>query len=70
MVKKRGLTNSENGSETGLNCPISDDDMIQVNQATKYPNETTTAAKRKSVCAEEESMDDTLFAAQVSVGQG
>ena len=30
MVKKRGLANSENGSETGLNCPISDDDMIQV----------------------------------------
>ena len=30
VVKKRGLANSENGSETGLNCPISDDDMIQV----------------------------------------
>jgi len=67
VVKKRGLANSENGSETGLNCPISDDDMIQVNQA-KYANETSVAPvnKRKSVCLEDESIEDPLFAAQVS----
>ena len=48
--------------------------MLQVNQAvaTKYHSSTNnneTTAKRKSVCVEEESLEDALFAAQVS-GQG
>ena len=40
---------------------------FQVNQA-KYANETSVAPvnKRKSVCLEDESIEDPLFAAQVS----
>ena len=40
---------------------------FQVNQA-KYANETSVApvSKRKSVCLEDESIEDPLFAAQVS----
>ena len=48
IVKKKGLPNSENGSETGLNCPISDEDMMQVKT-----NQDGTS-KRKSVCMNED----------------
>ncbi len=55
VVKKRETSSSENGSETGLNCPISDDDMIQVPQQTRYPQDT--ANKRKSMVVEPDEPD-------------
>ena len=69
------MNDVDNNDDFYLRCsPISDDDMLQVNQAvaTKYHSSTNnneTTAKRKSVCVEEESLEDALFAAQVS-GQG
>ena len=51
IVRKKGLPNSENGSETGLNCPISDEDMMQVKSSQQNEHGTS---KRKSVCLEEE----------------
>ena len=78
VVKRRVLPNSENGSETGLNCPISDEDMMQVNNNNKGslqvpPPQAVVALpiapeKRKSVIGQDEdSMDETQYAAQVYV---
>lgn len=64
VVKRRVLPNSENGSETGLNCPISDEDMMQVNQG-KSNQVGAQVEKRKSMCQDEDSIDETMYTAQV-----
>ena len=62
---------------SGLNCPISDEDMMQVNQ-NKTNNNTTgilglnsgagvDPLKRKSTgCQDEDSMNEVVYAAQVN----
>lgn len=70
VVKKRVIPNSENGSETGLNCPISDEDMMQVSKQNSngaLASSAEPAGKRKSMCLDEESIDETLYAAQESL---
>ena len=72
VVKRKGLPNSENGSETGLNCPISDEDMMQVNNQGKSNQADATSSKRKSMCQtmtsnDEDSIDEAFYAAQVCI---
>ena len=57
--------------ETGLNCPISDEDMMQVNQGKPSQNpagilgNVADPLKRKSGCQDEDSINEVLYAAQV-----
>jgi hypothetical protein len=62
VVKRRESSSSESSSETGLNCPISDDDMVQVN---KFPTTDGLggSSKRKGI---EDAEDAELSATQVS----
>jgi hypothetical protein len=58
---------------SGLNCPISDEDMMQVNQGNKTNPNTAgilgntgiDPLRKKSGCQDEDSINEVLYAAQV-----
>ena len=58
---------------SGLNCPISDEDMMQVNQGNKtnpntagiLGNTGVDPLRKKSGCQDEDSINEVLYAAQV-----
>ena len=59
---------------SGLNCPISDEDMMQVNQGNKtnpntagiLGNTGVDPLRKKSGCQDEDSINEVLYAAQVN----
>ena len=60
---------------SGLNCPISDEDMMQVNQGNKtnpntagiLGNTGVDPLRKKSGCQDEDSINEVLYAAQVYI---
>ena len=69
------LANDCKISFSGLNCPISDEDMMQVNQGKTNPNTAgiltnggADPLKRKSTgCQDEDSINEVVYAAQVNL---
>lgn len=64
-VRKKDFSNLESGSETGLNCPINDEDMLQINHGKTNPALNNNSSRTTNV----DDFDDDEIASNGEISQ-